>query len=235
MCWFRAIWLIVNQKFGANAKGLSRLLGISYVSTWRLLQKLRRAMVRPGREKLSGTIEVDETYVGGHESGKPGRGAENKELVIIAVEFYSDNNQLGRARMKTIDSASAENILPFIQENIEPGSRIVTDGWSAYSRVNLLGYEHQVKSVSIDKEALPHVHLLVSLLKRWLLGTYQGAVSQKYLDYYLDEYIFRFNRRKSASRGKLFQRLIENAVQTLPVTCSMIQNPHNYGQQKSCQ
>jgi transposase-like protein len=227
MVWFRAIWNIVIQKFGADAKGLSRILGIYYTTSWNLLHKLRRAMVRFGREMLSGIVEIDETFIGGFEEGKPGRGADKKVLVIIGVEICN-GQKIGGIRMKSIESASSENLLSFIQENVEAGSEIITDGWAGYSKIQSLGYNHQIKKISEDKEALPHVHLIISLLKRWLLGTYQGSISQKQLDYYLDEYIFRFNRRKSAKRGKLFHRLIEQAVQTHPVTRTAIKNTKNF-------
>jgi hypothetical protein len=173
-------------------------------------------MVRPGRELLNGTVEVDETYIGATEPGAPGRGTFKKELAVIAIELRG--NKLGRARMRLIDAPTGANLIPFVKENVESGSEIITDGWSGYSKLSGLGYTHTVKVVSKDKEALNHVHLVISLLKRWLLGTLQGAPNVDYLEYYLDEYVFRFNRRNSGSRGLLFQRLIELAVTTPPIT-----------------
>jgi transposase-like protein len=218
MVWFRVMWFIVNQKYGANAMGMHRLLGIPYKTAFHILHKLRRAMVRPGREKLSGTVEVDEAYFGGKAEGSPGRGADKKTLMGIAVEVKDD--KLGRSRMKVLEKANADNLTTFIEENIEPGSTVVTDGWSGYSDKTLKnkGYKHIIDQPNQDREALPHVHLIISLIKRWLLGTYQGSFSAKNIAYYLDEYTFRFNRRTSKSRGKLFLRLMENAVKTSPVT-----------------
>jgi transposase-like protein len=217
LLWFRIMWLVMSQKFGANAKGLMRVLSLSYATVWNVLHKLRRAMVRSEREKLKGTVEVDEAYVGGHEEGRLGRGAAKKSLVAVAVEL-TDGNIIGRIRMAVINDATAVTLHDFIDYNVEPGSEVVTDGWKGYSGLEFKGFSHSVKPMKKDKEALPHVHLVISLAKRWLLGTFQGAVSHRYLDYYLDEYVFRFNRRKSRSRGKLFRRLMEQAVVTSPVT-----------------
>jgi len=211
--WFRAIWYIVAQKHGTNALNLQRILGLgSYRSAWTMLHKLRRAMVRPGRDKLQGRIEVDETYIGGvGHGGKRGRGAENKVLVAVAVEI--NDNKTGRVRFKVIDDASAESLHGFVEEVTEKGSAIVTDGWGGYNGLSKKGYTHEVTNKTDDDALLPHVHTTISLLKRWLLGTLQGSCSKEYFAYYLDEYTFRYNRRKSKSRGLLFLRLLENAVQ----------------------
>lgn len=216
--WFRAVWHVVSQKNGTSAMSLQRELGLgSYSTAWTWLHKLRRAMVRPGRDRLSGTIEVDETYWGSEEEGKIGRQTENKALVAIAVEITG--RKIGRIRMKRIPDASRESLHGFIAEMIESGSTICTDGWQAYC--DLTGYTHD-RQVQRRQEPgehlLPHVHQVVSLLKRWLLGTHQGAIGHAHLDYYLDEFTFRFNRRTSKSRGKLFYRLIQQAVLVEPVT-----------------
>jgi transposase-like protein/DNA-directed RNA polymerase subunit RPC12/RpoP len=220
--WFHAMWHITSQKYGANALGLMRVLGIgSYNTAWEWLHKLRRAMVRPGREKLTGNVEVDETYVGGDKIGKRGRGADGKALVMVAVEFTDTiKNKIGRIRLSQVTNASSECIEEFISQNIECGSTIHTDAWNGYNNIANIGYKHsKTKSTaSVGEDPLSHCHLISSLFKRWLLGTYQGAVKPKHLDYYLDEYTFRFNRRKSGSRGKLFYRLCEQAVVTLPIT-----------------
>jgi transposase-like protein len=221
--WFNAIWHITSQKYGANALGLMRILQLgSYHTAWEWLHKLRRAMIRPGRDKLKGVVEIDETYIGGKRTGKAGRGAEGKQLVIIAVEDTSEGKKkkgIGRIRLRRIVDASGESLFNFIKDNIEMGSTVRTDCWTGYTGIEKEGYRH--KAVygfsSIGKDLLPLTHLVASLLKRWLLGTYQGAAQQEYLDYYLDEYTFRFNRRKSASRGKLFYRLIEQSVAVSPV------------------
>ncbi len=216
--WFEAMWHITNQKYGANALGLQRILGLgSYHTAWRWLHKLRRAMVRPGRDNLSGTVEIDETYVGGKSSGKRGRGADNKALVAVAVEDKSEGSStgkgIGRIRLQLIPDASAESLKVFIVKHVNPGSRIRTDGWSAYKGICAMGYEHSVVS-SLN---LKIAHLTISLLKRWLLGTYQGAVRPTHLNYYLDEFTFRFNRRSSGSRGKLFYRLVQQSLLADPV------------------
>jgi len=223
--WFRAIWWITSQKSGASALGLKRILGLgSYETAWSWLHKLRRAMVRPGRDRLSGTIEVDETYVGGLEEGLRGRQIENKTLVIIAAQ--QDGTKIGRVRMKQIPDASSASLHAFITASIELGSTIVTDGWTGYSGLEALGYKHKTINLSKRRKSpsdlLPRVHRVVSLLKRWLMGTHQGAVSHDHLDYYLDEFTFRFNRRTSTYRGKLFYRLLEQAVQTPPVSYDKI-------------
>ena len=216
--WFEAMWHITNQKYGANALGLQRVLGLgSYNTAWRWLHKLRRAMVRPGRDKLDGTIEIDETYIGGERSGKRGRGADNKTLVAVAVEDKSEGTRtgkgIGRIRLQLIPDASAESLNAFIGENVNVGSRIRTDGWSGYNAISNIGFVHTV----VDSLNLKIAHLTISLLKRWLLGTYQGAVSPAHLGYYLDEFTFRFNRRTSGSRGKLFYRLVEQSLLCDPV------------------
>ena len=138
-------------------------------------------------------------------------------MVVVAVEL-PDGKRIGRVRMKVIENAKKSTLMPFVRENVEPGSEVITDGWKGYSSLPEEGFTHTVKVMKRDKNALPHVHLIISLLKRWLLGTYQGAVSDRYLDYYLDEYVFRFNRRTSKSRSKLFRRLMEQAVAMGPTT-----------------
>lgn len=219
--WFHAMWHITSQKYGANALGLMRVLGLgSYHTAWEWLHKLRRAMVRPGREKLSGTVEVDETYVGGEKIGKRGRGAEGKSLVLVAVEINEKRKKkIGRIRLSRALDASSISINKFTEENIEKGSVIHTDGWTGYNNLNVNGYTRKiVKDTSnIGDDPLYHCHIITSLFKRWLLGTYQGAVKPEYVDYYLDEYTFRFNRRTSVSRGKLFYRLVQQAIAVEPV------------------
>jgi len=218
--WFVAIWWITTQKYGASAEGLQKVLGMkSYQTAWTWLHKIRTAMVFANRTKISGTVEVDETLMGGETAGKRGRGAENKVLVAIAVEL--DGKKLGRVRISIIEDASKESLHGFIKENIETGSKLITDGWSGYSGIEDEGYEREVYTQSKadkDEELLPHVHLIISLLKRWLLGTHQGAVEKKHLQAYLDEYVFRFNRRTSSKRGLLFYRLLENAMVVPPTT-----------------
>jgi len=217
--WFRAMWAVTSQKNGASAIGLQRVLGLgSYKTAWTWLHKLRRAMVRPGRDRLSGCVEVDETFYGGEEAGVRGRQTVNKSLIVIAAQ--EDGAGIGRIRMRRIPDASAESLMPFIKDVIEPGSVVHTDGWPGYLPLETEGYHHRVTVLKGKRESaselLPRVHRVASLLKRWLLGTHQGAVSREHLDYYLDEFTFRFNRRNSRSRGKLFLRLAEQAVAVAP-------------------
>ena len=224
--WFEAVWHITGQKYGANALGLQRIPGLgNYHTAWKWLHKLRRAMVRSVRDRLSGTVEVDETYVGGEKkTGKRVRGAVYKTLVVIAVEDKGDKG-FGRIRLRRAEDASGTSLIKFVQENIKPGSKVRTDGWKGYNHLSSEGYDHIVVSnnSSIGEDMLPLAHRIASLMKRWLLGTYQGAVRPSHLDYYLDEYTFRFNRRTSASRGKLFFRLMEHAVCLSPVRGSDIE------------
>ena len=234
--WFIAIWWITTQKNGASAEGLRQVLGLKSDETaWSWLHKIRKAMVRADREKLSGLVEVDETYIGGEEhSESTGRGTGNKVLVAAAVELKEFGNEkkqglrkLGRVRLSVISDASGDSLNPFVTKNIAGGSEIITDGWSGYSFVKSSGYKHTVFLQSKNKEEetpLPHVHLVISLLKRWLLGTHQGAVSDKHMQAYLEEYTFRFNRRNATKRGLLFYRLLEGAVSVDPTTTKELYN-----------
>jgi transposase-like protein len=234
--WFIAIWWVTTQKNGASAEGLRQILGLKSDETaWAWLHKIRKAMVRTDREKLRGTIEVDETYIGGEEhSGSTGRGTGNKVLVAVALELHEFGNEkkqglrkIGRVRLSIIPDASSESLSSFVIENIEKGSEIITDGWSGYTFVKSSGYKHTVflhGKKNEDENPLPHVHLVIALLKRWLLGTHQGAVSDKHMQAYLEEYTFRFNRRKAAKRGLLFYRLLEGAVSVEPITTKELYN-----------
>lgn len=226
--WFTAIWWVTTQKNGASAKGLQQILGLkSYKTAWTWLHKIRKAMVYPTRSKLSGTIEIDEAYIGGEESGgKPGRGTENKVLVAVAVEL-GVKGKLGRTRLGVVANASTKSLLGFIKDNIESGSIIISDGWRGYASLPSEGYQHIVhskKEAVSEDDLLPNVHRIISLLKRWLLGTHQGAVSEKHMQAYLDEYTFRFNRRKAAQRGLLFYRLLECAMLVGPTTLDELIN-----------
>lgn len=216
--WFRAIWWVTSQKNGASALSLQRILGLgSYETAWTWLHKLRRAMVRPGRDKLSGSIQVDETYIGGEKPGKRGRGAEGKTLVVIAAQ--EDGEATGRIRLKQVADASAESLEAAVQETIKPGAVVKTDGWNGYNGLRSRGYKHKVirKTADVGANLLPLCHREAGLIKRWMTGTHPGAVSHEHLAYYLDEYTFRFNRRTSSYRGMLFYRLLQNAVVLDPV------------------
>lgn len=220
------MWYVTSQKFGGNALGLQRVVGFgSYQTAWTWLHKMRRAMIRPGRDRLSGNVEVDETYVGGEETGVHGRETYKKAIVAIAIEVHSPKG-FGRVRLRRVPDASAASLTPFVCDTIEPGSVVRTDGWPGYDRIQKHGYTRNMVLLSSSGDpshvAMPGPHRISALLKRWLLGTLQGAVSNKHLDYYLDEYTFRFNRRSSRARGLLFYRLAENAVKADPVSYRQI-------------
>ena len=217
--WFLAMWFVTSQKNGVSALGLQRVLGLgSYETAWTWLHKLRRAMVRPGRDCLAGAIEVDETYVGGPEEGKRGRQTETKAIVAVAAE--KSGRGIGRIRLRRVKDLSADSLLPFVQGAVVPGSVVHTDGWSGYCGLAAAGYQHRVTVISDGRdpahEVMPRVHTVASLLKRWLIGTHQGGIQHQQLDYYLDEFTFRFNRRRSQARGLLFHRLAQQAVAVGP-------------------
>ena len=218
--WFRAIWWITNQKSGLSALGLQRALGLgSYETAWTCLHKLRRAMVRPGREQLTGEVEVDEVFIGGVEKGGGKRHVGTKALVAIAAEVKGPG--IGRIRLRQIPDASSQSLEGFVQDTVAPGAVIITDGWTAYPGLERLGYVHRPRVIRTSGQTastlLPRVHRVAALLKRWLLGIHQGRVSRDHLGEYLDEFTFRFNRRLSRHRGKLFYRLLQQAVVVDPV------------------
>jgi transposase-like protein len=223
--WFTACWMFATQKDGVSAQSLQRALDIgSYQTAWAMLGRLRSVLVRPGRDLLSGTVEVDETFIGGEEPGlRGGRARGRKSLVGIAVEIMEPKG-MGRCRMAILEDASAATLRPFITGNIEPGARIITDAWQGYHGLADLGYRHERRSQRAARargedpgELLAAVHRVASLAKRWLLGTHQGSVDAAHLASYLDEFVFRFNRRRSASRGLVFYRLLELAAAHDPV------------------
>ncbi len=230
LVWFHAIWWIVAQKNGVSAKGLMKILGLgSYRTSWTWLHKFRRLMVLNSRTKLKGDVEVDEVLVGGKVSGKRGRGAEGKSLIAVAVEVKG--RKTGRVRISKIPDASSKSLIEFIEKNIENSSTIITDEWPSYNKLKDMDYIHKTEkatSIDEDKEVLPNVHRIASLLKRWLLGTHQSYLNKNKMEYYLDEYVFRYNRRTSKSRGLLFLRLIEQSVKMPPVTYKEIIN-QNHG------
>jgi len=230
--WLAAVWYITNQKQGVNALGLQRVLGLgSYQTAWALLHRLRRAMIRPGRDRLHGTVEVDETFVGRSAANSSrdkkklktssSQALRNQSVVAIAIEIKPKMG-FGRVRMRHLTDKSARSLTPFVLDSVRLRSALRTDGSAAYRFLSRHGYrldQHVLLGAEQPAHAtLPGVHRVASLLKRWLLGTHQGAVSSKQLDYYLDEFTFRFNRRTSRSRGLLFYRLLEQAVVTEPVT-----------------
>lgn len=214
------MWHVTNQKHGVSALGLQAALGLGgYHTAWTWLHKLRRAMVRPGRDRLWGLVEVDEVFVGGEKAGQAGRGAMGKTLVLVAAQEVGPR-KIGRIRLRRIPDAAMMSLHAAIEECVEPGSAIRTDAWGGYNNLEMIGYAHRIarKEAIVGEDALPLVSLVASLLKRWLLGTHQGAARPSHLDYYLDEFTFRFNRRTSGSRGLLFYRLVEQAVSVDPWT-----------------
>jgi transposase-like protein len=216
--WFAAVWFVCSQKNGVSALGLQRVLGLgSYETAWAWMHKLRRAMVNPERDRLSGLVEVDETYFGGRRAGRDGRGTD-KALIVIAVEMPP--RRLGRIRLARVPDASGPALRGFVNHVVAKGVTVRTDGLTAYRKLAADGYRHTPINVSASGDlahvALPGVHRVAALLKRWLAGTMHYAVTPKHLDYYLDEFTFRFNRRNARSRGLLFYRLLEQAVVTDP-------------------
>jgi transposase-like protein len=218
--WFHVMWLMMAQKTGMSAKNLCDMYGFgSYQTAWGWLQKLRSVMVRSGRELLAGRVEVDETYVGGQKEGTRGRGAEGKTLVLVAVEGDA-KKRLGRVRLRCVETVDHATIDAFVRDYVAPGTRVVTDGLSVYDNLNAAGFKHRPHVITTGGDAalrqLEHVHLVISLLKRWMGGTHQGAVTPSHLQAYLDEFSFRFNRRLSQHRGNLFYRLMQQAVTVRP-------------------
>jgi transposase-like protein len=225
--WLAAAWYLTNQKQGVSALGLQRVLGLgSYETAWAMLHRFRRAMVRPERERLKGVVEVDETYLALTDRENPisavGRKSNtSKVLVAIAVELHEPKG-FGRIRLRRIDNDAESCVVPFVQDSIEPGAQVRTDGSAAYRSLTDLGYAHQ-RRVMLGSDTPAHVsmagvHRVAALIKRWMLGTHHGSVQPEHLDAYLDEFVFRFNRRTSNSRGLLFYRLLQQAMRTEPFT-----------------
>lgn len=232
--WFTACWHFASSKGGISALSLKRILEIgSYQTAWAMLHRLRSVLVRPGRERLLGRVEVDETYIGGVEPGLSGGRAHGKKILTgIAVEVHEPRG-FGRCRMQPLSDGSSASLHPFVAANVETGATVITDGWQGYRGIEKLGYIHERRSERAARargddvsELLPAVHRVASLAKRWLLGTHQGAADSAHLASYLNEFVFRFNRRTSRSRGMLFYRALQLAVGHAPVRYkSLIANP----------
>jgi DNA-directed RNA polymerase subunit RPC12/RpoP/transposase-like protein len=223
--WFAACWMFATAKDGVSALSLQRSLEIgSYPTAWAMLHRLRQVLVRPGRDRLAGQVEVDETYIGGEEPGlRGGRAKGKKALVGVAVEVREPHGY-GRCRMEIVRDGSAASLHPFVTRHVEPGATVITDAWMGYHGLAGLGYAHRRRSQRAARARgedpgalLPGVHRAASLAQRWLLGTHQGRVDDTHLQAYLNEFCFRFNRRRSASRGLVFYRLLELAVGHEPV------------------
>jgi transposase-like protein len=230
--WFLAIYLVTSSKGGISAMELKRQMGFgSYQTAWSWLHKIRKAMVRPERSPLASRVEADESYVGGPRSGKPGRGAAGKVKVAGAVESArgrARGRRLGRLRLAVVPDASARSLEGFLTASVAQPATIATDGWSGYGGLAAAGYAHEPLNLSASwgdaALRLPAIHLVFGLAKRWLLGTHHGAVSAKYLPAYLDEFVFRFNRRTAKSISHRFARVIEHAVQIQPTTYRALVN-----------
>jgi ISXO2-like transposase domain len=235
--WFAAAWYVTSQKHGVSALGLQRVLGLnSYQTAWAMLHRFRRAMVRPDRDLLSGAVEVDETYVPlrrrGGLAGKVTRSSKAYDRshlvgVAVAIEVLQPKG-FGRVRLRRIASPTIDALLRFVHEHVRPGATVRTDGSPIYARLQGEGFDHEAHIMLGSKapahQPLPGVHRVAALLKRWLLGTHRGAVDPRHVDYYLDEFTFRFNRRTSRSRGMLFYRLIQQAAVAGPVTYTDIRD-----------
>ena len=240
--WFAAAWYITNQKQGVSALGLQRVLGLnSYQTAWAMLHRFRRAMVRPDRDLLYGTVEVDEAFLALSRRDKakprhPGSKAHDRSHLVaiaVAIEVHEPKG-FGRIRLRRISGPTIGALVPFVQENIAQGSTVRTDGSAIYATLKDNGFAHDPHVILGSKvpahEPLPGVHRIAALLKRWFLGTHQGAVDPRHVDYYLDEFTFRFNRRTSRSRGLLFYRLITQSAMAPPATYANIRdNKHPSG------
>lgn len=223
--WFTACWMFATAKDGLSALTLQRALEIgSYQTAWAMLHRLRSVLVRPGRERLEGRVEVDEVFIGGREPWLAGGRARGKKaMVAVAVEVGRPRG-MGRCRMARVPDASSSSLDEFVSAHVAPGSTVVTDGWSGYLGLSKIGYTHEPHSQRAARgrgedpgAMLPAVHRIAALVKRWLLSTHQGSVADTHLPAYLNEFVFRFNRRHSRSRGMLFFRLLQLAVAHEPV------------------
>ena len=231
--WFLAIFLVTSSKGGISAMELKRQMGFgSYQTAWTWLHKIRRAMVRPDREPLAERVEADETYVGGPRAGRPGRGAAGKTRVAGAVESSrgkARGRRLGRLRLAVVADASAKSLDGFLGQNVARPATVATDGWSGYGGLAAAGYDHAPLNLSATwgdaALRLPAIHLVFGLAKRWLLGTHHGAVGKKHLGAYLDEFVFRFNRRTARCISHRFARLVEHAMQIPPTTYRDLASP----------
>ena len=234
--WFAAAWYLTSQKQGVSALGLQRVLGLSsYQTAWAMLHRFRRAMVRPDRDLLSGTVEVDEAYLALRRGARVGRkGASSKThnrahlvAIAVAVEVLQPKG-FGRIRLRRIPAPTIEALMPFVRENVASGATVRTDGSPIYRRLVKERFDHDptviLGSNTPAHKPLPGVHRVASLLKRWLLGTHHGAVDPRHVDYYLDEFTFRFNRRTSRSRAMLFYRLMQQSTIATPVTYAHIRD-----------
>ena len=220
--WFWAAYLVTTHTPGLSALQLQRQLGIdSYETAWAILHKLRRAMVRPDRERLKEKVEVDETYLGGPEVGlRGGRQLLDKALVVAAVEVRGKAS--GRVRLQMVPDASGPTLTGFVKANVERGAVVLTDGWQGYAPLSGLGYKHRPRTQGAPERAariLPRIHRVFGNLKTWLRGTHHG-VGHQHLQAYLDEFTFRFNRRRTPMAS--FQTLLGLATLHGPTSYDLL-------------
>src|SRR3954452_4590351 len=220
--WFAAAYLVTTHTPGFSAVQLQRQFGLArYETAWTMLHKLRRAMLRPERDRLSGVVEVDEAYVGGLEEGRRGgrRRDSGKSIVVGAVEVRGRGS--GRVPLALVDDLSAASLVPFVEASVDPGGTVLTDGWQGYAPLRR-GYDHRPSTVGDPRNAselLPRVHRTFSNLKTWLKGTHHG-VSAKHLPSSVDEFVFRFNRRRTPMAA--FQSLLGLSTRHAPTTHKML-------------
>jgi hypothetical protein len=219
--WFLAAWLVATHKNGMSARQLWLQLGLgSYKSAWLLLRKLRRAMVDPEREPLAGLVEVDETslpFRAGGEPAGPGRSHDGKLLVAGAVEIRGERP--GRIRLAVIGDCSAVALGAFVAAAIAAGSTVVGDGWPGYKKLKDVKHEPTVVGDMPAHLVLPWVHRVFANAKRWALGVYHG-LRPAHLQAYLDEFVFRFNRRRAPHAA--FDRLLGLGLTLEPATYQML-------------
>lgn len=227
--WFWAAYLVTTHTPGFSALQLQRQLGLNrYETAWAMLHKLRRAMVRPERDRISGKIEVDETYVGGVEEGRRGgrRRESTKSIVVGAVEVRGRGS--GRLRLAVVQDVSAASLVPFVEGAVAAGSTLLTDGWQGYAPLRKT-YDHQPATQGDPRNAaklFPRIHRAFSNLKTWLAGTHHG-VSHTHLPYYVNEFVFGFNRRRTPMAA--FQSLLGLAARHTRTTYKMLYSDESNG------
>ena len=212
--WFRAIFEISTRRTGISAKDLQRIMGFgSYETAWTWLHKLRAAMVRSNSEPLGPFVQADEALVGG-------KGGPNKELVLVAAEAN------GRIRLAHAGNNDEATLKHFADAQIAADTHVVTDGLASYNARSLGARPHdaivQTKAERREGDTLQACHWTISLFKRWLLGTHAGAVKPKHLQAYLDEFVFRHNRRKTVGTARIAARVIGQLVVRPPLTMKML-------------
>jgi hypothetical protein len=217
--WLAAVWLASAEENGVSALALQRTLGIgSYETAWAMLHRLRRAMVPPGSERLSGLVEVGETYVGARETGGGDRFVHGSAVVLVAVELAGADG-LGRVRLGIVPDASRIQICDFVTRSVTSGSTVRSDGGRVGTELARIGFIHEERTneppAGRANLAQPGVYRIAALLKGWIGGTLHSGIAHDHLAYYLDEFTFRFNRR-GASRGLLFYQLLDQAVHAEP-------------------